>query len=92
MFHEPVPILKALRAPLLAVFGARDDIVQPSANVALLTQLQNAGHPIETRVFDGVDHSLAVLENGKYTGYVSGYLELVTDFAAKAVQGNHRQR
>lgn len=92
MFHEPVPVLKALRAPLLAAFGARDDIVQPSANVALLTQLRNAGHRIDTRVFDGVDHSLAVLENGRYTGYAPGYLELVTEFAIRSTHAGRRDR
>lgn len=92
MFHEPVPVLKALRAPLLAVLGARDDIVQPSATVAVVTQLQSVGHPFEARVFDGVDHSLAVFDNGQPTGYAPGYLALITEFAARAVKATRRQR
>ena len=75
---DPEPALRAVRLPLLAVFGAEDEIVPVDASVAAL---HDAVDPewLTVAVLPGGGHRIS--RPGE-TAFVDGYPEVVVDFVA----------
>ncbi len=84
-FYDPMVALRAMNAPVLAVLGEKDDVVQPASTLAALESLRKDGHRVETRVFPGVGHPLTKSFLGVMPRYATGYLDLVTSWAADIV-------
>ncbi|MDQ3552838.1 MAG: alpha/beta hydrolase [Chloroflexota bacterium] len=82
--HDPVPVLQAIRCPLLAVFGEEDALVPVGRSIealeAALTMSGHADHRIA--VFPGADHGLRVAgPDGRV--HVPGFIELVIAWLAR---------
>src|SRR5436309_3513749 len=84
-YYEPLATLRALRAPLLAAFGATARSVDPASSIAVLEKLKSEGKDITVKVFPGTGHTLLTPWWKGPPRYVSGYLRLVTDWAARQV-------
>ena len=78
--HDPQPALRAIRIPVLAVFGAADDIVPVSASVdAFLACVDPT--LLTVAVLAGGDHRL---QQGDPPALVGGYIETLIRFIAAA--------
>ncbi|SED75343.1 hypothetical protein SAMN04489727_9229 [Amycolatopsis tolypomycina] len=74
--HDPVPVLKSLRQPVLGIWGAKDILTPPGEAVRIFRE-SLAHHTL--RVFPDAQHQLRRTTDGfdKLPGYAPGYLELV---------------
>ncbi len=74
--HDPVPVLKSLRQPVLGLWGAKDVLTPPGEAVRIFRE-SVAHHTL--RVFPDAQHQLRRTTDGfdKLPGYAPGYLELV---------------
>ena len=85
--YDPVPVLAAVRCPLLAVFGA-DDVQVPSQESARV--FAEAGH--DTVVFPYADHHLRDTRADPIRGVrprIAGFDELITTWLSRIVS-SHR--
>lgn len=60
IYFEPEPVFRAVRAPLLEIIGANDDVVDAAGTVGALERLRSAGVDVTTRVLPDVDHTLLI--------------------------------
>lgn len=87
-FHDPMPTLRALRAPLLAIFGELDSPEGVKANVAGITAaMQTGGHKDFTiRVFPNGRHNLMDIggfspsEYARLQRFVPGLFDTMADW------------
>jgi hypothetical protein len=75
---DPAPALRAVRVPLLAVFGADDDVTPVDASVAALRGGVDAAQ-LHVAVLPGGGHRLS---RPGSTAFVDGFLDVVVDFVA----------
>lgn len=75
--HDPLPALRALRVPLLALFGGQDSVVPVSTSIEHLTAAVR--DPLLTvRVLSGGDHRIQTADDE----FVPGYLDELVGFVA----------
>jgi len=86
MFYDPQPALKLVRAPLLEIIGANDEVVDPSSTLAALDRLRTSGHDITSKTFPGVGHSLLIMKGNTILGYAEGYLDFIVAWSHERVQ------
>ncbi|MEO0973437.1 MAG: alpha/beta hydrolase [Pseudomonadota bacterium] len=83
--YEPLPVLRAIEAPMLWVL-AGDDRSAPSARTReILSDLQGEGRPIDVAFFPNTDHGIVRFTqdaqgNRQSLGYAPGYLPLLADW------------
>ena len=86
--YDPAPTLRALRVPVLAVFGARDQQVRASDNVpAAVDALAGAADGSAVVVLPNRNHLFQPTETGSgaeyatiHTSYDAGVMDLVADW------------
>ncbi len=91
MDHDPLPILRLLDIPLLALFGGADERVPPGENVTLMRQaLADAGNrDVRIEVLDGANHGLRPAPSGeslplhRTTGFAPGRWRLVREWSQR---------
>ena len=83
--YDPGPALLALRAPLLAVIGARDDVVEPASTIATLERLQAGGRDVTVRTLPDVGHPLLVM-TAEGPRYPDDYPEAAVRWALERVE------
>ena len=76
--HDPRPSMRAIRVPLLAVFGAADDIVPVAASVAAFLECVDPTL-LTVAVLAGGDHRL---QRGDPPVLVDGYRDTLIRFIA----------
>jgi pimeloyl-ACP methyl ester carboxylesterase len=81
--YEPMEALQRIGCPFLAVYGGRDVLLPPWQSVQESGEaLQRAGNPnAAVVVFPDGDHRI---QHGP-DQFVSGYLDLIVDWAARHV-------
>ncbi len=86
--HEPVPVLEALKIPVLAIFGDADTIVPVKESVARFKQaFQTSGNPgLTIKVFAGADHGIRVRTESGSREFASGYWEATLTWAKEVVR------
>lgn len=90
-FFDPVPVLRTVRCPVLAIFGARDTLVPAKQSADLWrTTLKEAGNKdVTIKIFSDGDHGLRESSGGMMKdlptsrGFVSGYFEMQRKWAIK---------
>jgi pimeloyl-ACP methyl ester carboxylesterase len=90
---DPVPVLRKVRCPVLALYGARDTLVPPRESADIWrTALKQAGNSdVTVKVFPDGDHGLRETTGGtlkdlsRSRGFVSGYFETQRTWALKRV-------
>jgi pimeloyl-ACP methyl ester carboxylesterase len=80
---DPAPALKAVNVPLLAVFGADDEVVPPEASVAALRAGVDPAW-LRVAVLPGGGHRMSAPGS---TAFVDGYPDVVVDFVAEQAHG-----
>jgi len=89
--YDPLPALRALRCPFLAVFGAEDDSV-PVADSARIVDatLADAGHPdYRVVVFPDADHGIRPVGLEAPRGFrAPGFFELVVAWLVSRLAGS----
>ena len=86
MFYDPGPTLNSVRAPLLEIIGANDEVVDPSSTLAVLDKLHGSGRDVSAKTFPGVGHSLLKMQGNTILGYADGYLDYIVAWARKQIQ------
>ena len=77
---DPRSALSWLEVPTLALWGTKDLQVDATANSAIFREVAATGAPIETRVFEGLNHLMQPATKGTVEEY--GEIELTIDPAA----------
>lgn len=85
IFHDPSPVLNAIKAPLLETIGENDEVVDPATTLAALERLRASGHDVTTKTFPGVGHSLLKMDGTTILGYADGYLEYIVVWSSSVV-------
>jgi dipeptidyl aminopeptidase/acylaminoacyl peptidase len=81
-FYDPLPALRALDVPLLALYAEKDEAIPTDTCIAVLRKLIAAGHTnIEIRTFQHVGHNFLLWRRPPI--FANGYLEAMVDFAVK---------
>lgn len=80
---DPGPVFRSVRAPLLEVIGANDEVIEPASTIAVFDRLQAEGHDVTVRVLPGVGHSLLV--TAPAPRYPEGYPESAVRWARERV-------
>lgn len=80
---DPGPVFRSVRAPILEVIGANDEVVEPASTIAIFDRLRADGHDVAVRVLPGVGHSLLVTDPGPR--YPEGYPEFAVRWARERV-------
>lgn len=82
--HDPMPVLRQIKAPILWLLAAEDLEAPPEETAARLVALAREGRPITVLEFPRTDHGVREFElvDGKrvYTRYADGYYRAVLDF------------
>lgn len=83
--YEPLPVLKAIDVPMLWVLAGNDSSAPSAKTREILTELQQAGRPIDVAFFPDTEHGIMRYvenENGERTevGYAAGYFPLIADW------------
>ena len=100
--HDPMPALRALNRPLLAVFGARDASKDVERNARVMRETFDASGNSRARVivFADANHGLFETTTGlplerelpALTRLVPGYLDSLAAFVHRAAAGPRRDR
>jgi fermentation-respiration switch protein FrsA (DUF1100 family) len=84
---DPAPALRALRCPVLALFGERDLQVLPSQNEApVAAALKEAGVPATVKSFPGLNHLFQPARRGTLDEYAT--IDVTCDPAVLALVGD----
>lgn len=86
LLHDPAPALRALRVPVLALFGGVDLQVPPEQNEAPMRALLAGGPDATVRTFPGLDHALqpsATGEPGEYGTIAPEVLDAITTWTSE---------
>lgn len=82
--HEPIAVLRKVRAPILWIIAADDLEAPPEETTRRLVGLAGEGRPITVLEFPKTDHGMREFDvvDGKrvYTRYADGYYRAVLDF------------
>jgi dienelactone hydrolase len=76
--HNPVPVLEQVSQPVLAIWGAADQVVPPGVSAAIFAEaLERGGNQdVTIRTFAGVGHSLELVDERRPAEiYPPGYIE-----------------
>ena len=88
---DPVPVLRQVRCPVLAIFGERDTLVppKPSADIWRTTLKEAGNRDVTVKLFTDGDHGLRETSGGTLKdlatsrGFVPGYFEMQRTWALK---------
>lgn len=81
-FYDPLPALRDLKAPLLALYAENDEAIPTDTCIAVLRKLETDGHRnIEIRTFKHVGHNFLLWRRPPI--FARGYLSSMVDFAVK---------
>jgi pimeloyl-ACP methyl ester carboxylesterase len=90
--HDPMPVLRQLRCPLLVIFGGKDDdgpLLQTEIG-PLLTAMQANGKRSQLEIFPSAGHDLRVVpESGEpwdFGKFAPGYLQLLGSWVDAKLQ------
>jgi uncharacterized protein len=91
--YDPVPDLKKVTCPVLAIFGGRDTVVPPEKNAPLMEQaLKEGGNKDYTiKVFPDGEHVMIATTTGarqeipRWTRFVLGYFDTMIEWLLKRV-------
>lgn len=66
MDYDPLPALRSLDAPLLAILSPQDESIDAMETADILRGLRDAGRDISVKIYDGYDHGMHKLgEHGE---------------------------
>lgn len=58
MNYDPLPALKASRAPLLSILSPQDESIDAMETADILRGLRDEGHDIVVKIYDGYNHGM----------------------------------
>ena len=85
MDFDPQPALMTMRASLMAVIGADEDVVEPATTIATLEFLKSNGHDVTVKVLPKVGHPLIIM-TPVGPRYPEDYPEFTVRWAAETVR------
>jgi pimeloyl-ACP methyl ester carboxylesterase len=95
---DPVPLLRNVRCPVLAIYGGRDTLVPAKQSAEIWrTTLGNAGNQnVTVKIFPTGDHALRETSGGtlkelpKSRGFVPGYFETQREWGLQRINPTQR--
>jgi dienelactone hydrolase len=85
MDHDPIPPLKALDAPMLALLSPDDESIDAVETEGILRSLASSGNDIQITLYPGYDHGMRRL-SARWPSLPEGYYEDQTDFINRVVR------
>jgi uncharacterized protein len=79
--HDPIPSLRQVKCPILAINGALDLIVPPKENLVAIKAALAANHDVTVTELPGLNHHFQTAK----TGLLSEYSEIEETFAPRAL-------
>lgn len=76
-FHTPNPAVARIRCPILAFYGTNEEWVGTAADLETIRRNARAAARLDTRVFEGADHS--------YTGHEAEVAAAIAEWVASLV-------
>jgi dienelactone hydrolase len=76
--HDGVPVLRALRLPVLAIWGEHDRVVPPAESLLIFREALADNGLLTLQVIPGADHG--VRARGEPANLAAGYVDLVTSW------------
>jgi fermentation-respiration switch protein FrsA (DUF1100 family) len=90
--YDPVPVLHALRCPLLAIFGAADRLVPVADSVRLIEAALTRANTAQIVVFPDCDHGIRPVTPGQPAtlGHrAAGFFELIIGWLGRRLGRHH---
>ncbi len=87
--YDPTLALRTVRAPLLAVIGAQDDVVDPASTISAFERLRANGGDFTVRMLPGVGHPLIIMTD-QGPRYPEDYPEFAVRWARERVDSAKR--
>ena len=97
-FYDPVPPLRSLRIPVLAIFGGKDILIPVTESAEEMSKIFRASHLTNAKVqqFAGADHNQTMAPTGNpdldwpfYSSYAPGYFRLMLNWAESNLKGKN---
>jgi alpha/beta superfamily hydrolase len=89
MDYDPIPALKALTAPMLAILAPSDESIDSQETEGILLDLIGKGSDIRIKLYPGFDHSMRTLGTGNKTlrwpQHPKDYFSVQAEFIREAV-------
>jgi dienelactone hydrolase len=85
MDHDPIPPLKALDAPMLALLSPDDESIDAVETEGILRSLASSGNDIQITLYPGDDHGMR-RRSARWPSLPEGYYENQTDFINRVVR------
>jgi pimeloyl-ACP methyl ester carboxylesterase len=88
--HDPVPVLEQVSQPVLAIWGAADQVVPPRTSARIFAEALQRGstQDVTIRILSGAGHSMQLADEGGHVGaYPPGYVDAMVDWVRERTEG-----
>lgn len=91
--YDPIPVLKNLKQPLLALWGSKDRLVPPLESSLVMNKYlkSNGDHPYTLQFIEGADHGGYNNDDDGFNSLdtlAPGYKAAMTSWLKQVIQGN----
>lgn len=90
MDYDPLPALKGLDAPMLALLSPDDESIDAVETENILRRLAASGNDIQIRAYPGYDHGMRKL-GARWPSLPDGYYEFQAGFIKRAIREHGSQ-
>ncbi|NNM00130.1 MAG: alpha/beta hydrolase, partial [Gammaproteobacteria bacterium] len=91
MDYDPMPALRALKAPMLALLAPRDESIDALETAGILRALAASGADIHIRMYPGFDHAMRSLgldgQPLRWPRHPADYFSTQAEFINRAISG-----
>jgi hypothetical protein len=93
MEFDPVPLLRTLSIPVLALFGGNDTVVNTEESIVILESIRaQQSKNITIHSFQSANHGMMVFpqpsEPFRWFGLADGYLETLTNWTSQQIKAD----
>jgi dienelactone hydrolase len=90
MDYQPLPILKALKSPMLAIFAIDDESIDSKESIAIMNELVLSGVDLKLKLYSGYSHSMRKISDKgtplRFPNHPPGYFEMQAQFIHDSVK------
>jgi hypothetical protein len=84
MDYDPIPALKGLEAPMLALLSPDDESIDAVETEEILRELAETGRNIEIKTYPGYNHAMRLI-GARWPSHPDDYFQIQSDFIKRSV-------